>query len=165
MNKSIILVLLIYLGLMAQCVNSSRSDQPFVHPGMLQSYHDLELMKKKVNAGADYVVTQMFYDNQKYFDFVKGCRNIGIEVPIIPGLKPITTLKDLAMLPKVFNIDIPEVLVKELSKCKTDEEAFQVGIEWGIEQSKELKKFGVPAIHYFTIGVSDSIKAIAKEIF
>jgi len=127
--------------------------------------YDLKYLKKKVDAGADYIVTQMFYDNQKYFDFVQGCRNIGIEVPIIPGLKPITTLKDLAMLPKVFNIDIPDELVTELSKCKTDKEAFQVGIEWGIKQSRELKAFGVPAIHYFTIGISDNIKAIAKEIF
>ncbi len=127
--------------------------------------YDLKYLKKKVDAGADYVVTQMFYDNQKYFDFVKGCRDIGIKVPIIPGIKPIASLKDLALLPKVFNIDIPDALVTELGKCKTDKDAFQVGIEWGIEQSKELKKFGVPAIHYFTIGISDNIKAIAKEIF
>ena len=127
--------------------------------------NDLKYLKKKVDAGADYIVTQMFYDNQKYFDFVKGCRNVGIKVPIIPGLKPITTLKDLAFLPKVFNIDIPDSLVLELNKCKSDKEAFQVGIEWGVQQSKELAKFGVPAIHYFTIGISDNIKAIAKQVF
>lgn len=127
--------------------------------------NDLQYLKAKVDAGADYIVTQMFFDNQKYFEFVKKCRANGILVPIIPGLKPITTRKDLAHLPKVFNIDIPDTLVKEINRCKDDKEAFQVGIEWGIEQSKELAKFGVPAIHYFTIGISDNIKAIAKEIF
>ena len=126
---------------------------------------DLKYLKQKVDAGADYIVTQMFFDNKKYFDFVLKCREIGIDVPIIPGLKPITSLSDLALLPKVFNIDIPHDLVKEVSKCKSNQEAFQVGIEWGIEQSKGLIKFGVPALHYFTIGISDNIKAIAKEIF
>ena len=126
---------------------------------------DLKYLKQKVDAGADYIVTQMFFDNQKYFDFVERCRKIGIGVPIIPGLKPITSMSDLAMLPKVFNIDIPHDLVKEVSKCKSNQESFQVGIEWGIQQSRELIKFGVPALHFFTIGISDNIKAIAKEIF
>lgn len=126
---------------------------------------DLLYLKKKVDAGADYIVTQMFFDNQKYFDFVSNCREIGIKVPIIPGLKPITTLKDMLLLPKVFNIDIPDELVKELNKCKTNADVFQLGIEWSINQSKGLVKFGVPAIHYFTIGISDNIKAIATEVF
>ena len=126
---------------------------------------DLKYLKQKVDAGADYIVTQMFYDNSKYFDFVKKCREIGIEVPIIPGLKPLTSLNDLALLPKVFNIDIPHALVKEVSKCKTNQEAFQLGIEWGINQCKELIEFGVPALHFFTIGISDNIKSIAKEVF
>jgi len=126
---------------------------------------DLKYLKEKVDAGADYIVTQMFFENKKYFDFVLKCREIGIEVPIIPGLKPITSLSDLALLPKVFNIDIPHDLVNEVSKCKNNQEAFQVGIEWGIQQSKELIKFGVPALHFFTIGISDNIKTIAKEIF
>ena len=126
---------------------------------------DLKYLKQKVDAGADYIVTQMFFDNQKYYDFVKQCRNAGIEVPIIPGLKPITSIKDVSMLPQVFNIDIPEPLVKEIDKCKTNADAFKVGVEWGIQQSKNLIQFGVPALHYFTIGVSDNIKAIAKEIF
>lgn len=126
---------------------------------------DLKYLKQKVDAGADYIVTQMFFDNQKYFDFVKKCREYGINVPIIPGLKPITYLKDLSVIPQIFNIDIPEILVNEINKCKSNKEAFRLGIEWGIEQSKELIKFGVPSIHYFTIGISDNIKAIAKEVF
>jgi methylenetetrahydrofolate reductase (NADPH) len=126
---------------------------------------DLQYLKEKVDAGADYIVTQMFFDNQKFFKFVENCRSIGINVPIIPGIKPITTLNDLSMLPKVFNIDVPEVLVKALTKCKTNEDAFNVGVEWGIQQSKELMSYGVPALHFFTIGISDNIKAIAKEIF
>ena len=126
---------------------------------------DLEYLKKKVDDGADYIVTQMFFDNQKYFDFVKKCREIGITVPIIPGLKPITSMNDIALLPKVFNIDIPFDLVKDVKKCKTNQDVFQLGVEWGIQQSKELIEFGVPALHFFTIGISDNIKAIAKEIF
>lgn len=126
---------------------------------------DLKYLKQKVDAGADYIVTQMFFDNQKYFDFVEKCRAAGIEVPIIPGLKPITNLSDLAMLPKVFNIDIPYELVSEVTKCRSSKDAFQIGIEWGIQQSKELIDYGVPALHFFTIGISDNIKAIAKEVF
>lgn len=126
---------------------------------------DLKHLKNKVDAGADYIVTQMFFDNQKYFDFVKDCREIGITVPIIPGLKPITTLNDMKMLPQVFYVDIPEELELELNKCKNNKEAYQVGVEWGIKQSKELVKFGVPALHYFTIGISENVRQIAKEIF
>lgn len=126
---------------------------------------DLDYLKQKVDAGADYIVTQMFFDNQKYFDFVENCRAVGINVPIIPGLKPITNFSDLAMLPKVFNIDIPHDLVKEVTKCRSSKDAFRIGIEWGIQQSKELIEFGVPALHFFTIGISDNIRAIAKEVF
>ncbi|PLX11727.1 MAG: methylenetetrahydrofolate reductase [NAD(P)H] [Marinilabiliales bacterium] len=126
---------------------------------------DLQHLKEKVDAGADYVVTQMFFDNQKYFDFVENCRNIGIEVPIIPGMKPITTLSDVKLLPKVFSIDIPEDLSCELDKCKTNEDAWQVGIEWSVKQSKQLVEFGVPSLHYYTIGRADNIREIAKNIF
>jgi methylenetetrahydrofolate reductase (NADPH) len=125
---------------------------------------DLEYLKKKIEAGAEYIITQMFYDNNKYFEFVKGCREAGIDVPIIPGLKPITTLRDINILPKVFFIDIPEALVKEVQKCKNNEEAFQVGTEWSIQQSKELIAFGVPVLHYFTIGISENIKKIATAV-
>ncbi len=126
---------------------------------------DLQYLKAKVDAGAEYIVTQMFFDNQNFFNFVDKCRKIGINVPIIPGLKPITTLKDLALLPKVFSIDIPDELVKKLEACKTNQDAFNAGVEWGISQSQELIEYGVPALHFFTIGISDNIKAIAKEIF
>ena len=126
---------------------------------------DLNYLKMKVDAGAEYIVTQMFFDNRKYFDFVKSCRAAGIMVPIIPGLKPITTLRDISILPKVFYIDIPEDLVREVQKCSTNEAAFQVGIEWSIQQSKELIEFGVPVLHYFTIGISENIRQIAKAVF
>jgi len=126
---------------------------------------DLKYLKEKIDAGAEYIITQMFFDNQKYYTFVRNCREAGITVPIIPGLKPITTLKDINTLPQVFNIDIPEDLVRELSKCKTDEDAFRTGIDWSINQSQELIKFGVPVLHYFTIGVSENIRQIASAVF
>ena len=126
---------------------------------------DLEFLKKKVEAGAEYIVTQMFFDNQKFFNFVDTCRAAGIEVPIIPGLKPIKSMNHISFLPKFFHIDYPEVLSKELLKCKSNADVEQLGIEWGIEQSKELKEFGVPCIHYYTMSNSSSVKAIAKEIF
>ena len=126
---------------------------------------DLKYLKMKVDAGAEYIVTQMFFDNRNYFNFVKSCREAGITVPIIPGLKPITTLQDISILPKVFFIDIPEDLVKEVQKCKTNEEAFQVGIDWSIQQSRELIEFGVPVLHYFTIGISENISQIARAVF
>ncbi len=127
--------------------------------------YDLKYLKGKVDAGAEYIITQMFYDNQKYFDFVAACRREGITVPIIPGLKPICTMKEINVLPQIFNIDIPEELVREIQKCKTNEEAFQAGIEWSITQSKELVKFGVPVLHYFTVGIAENIRQIAKTIF
>lgn len=126
---------------------------------------DLQYLKAKVDAGAQYITTQMFFDNKKYFDFVESCRNIGIHVPIIPGLKPIQNLNHITFLPKFFHIDFPEELAKALLKCKTNEDVSQLGIEWGIAQSKELKKAGVPCIHYYTMSQSTSVKAIAKQIF
>lgn len=126
---------------------------------------DLENLKKKVDAGAEYIVTQMFFDNQKYFDFVKSCREMDITVPIIPGIKPIKSLNHISFLPKFFHIDYPEELSKELLKCKSNGDVTQVGIEWGVQQSKELKEAGVPCIHYYTMSNSISVKAIAKETF
>jgi methylenetetrahydrofolate reductase (NADPH) len=126
---------------------------------------DLEYLKQKIDAGADYIVTQMFFDNEKYFSFVKACREKGISVPIIPGLKPITRISELELLPQVFHIDIPEALSKELLRCKNNKEAYQLGIEWTIAQSKELMKFGVPVLHYFTIGIAGNIQQIAKAVF
>lgn len=126
---------------------------------------DLHYLKQKVDAGASYIVTQMFFDNKKYFDFVDACRAAGITVPIIPGLKPVKVLNHISFLPKFFHIDFPEELSKELLKCRSNEDVTNVGIEWGINQSKELKKAGVPCIHYYTMSNSSSVKAIASEIF
>jgi len=126
---------------------------------------DMHYLKAKVDAGAEYIVTQMFFDNQKYFDFVDYCRAIGITVPIIPGLKPIKTLEHITFLPKFFKIDYPEALSKELLKCKDNKDVEALGIEWGIQQSKELKERNAPCIHYYTMSNSSMVKAIAKEIF
>ena len=126
---------------------------------------DLFWLKKKVDAGADYIVTQLFFNNKKFFDFCERCKNAGIDVPIVPGIKPINTLKDLELLPRVFHIDIPQDLYSEARKCRTNEAAKQLGIEWTIAQSNELKQHKVPAIHYYTIGISDNIREIAKKVF
>lgn len=126
---------------------------------------DLQYLKQKVDAGAEYIVTQMFFDNKKYFAFVDACRAIGITVPIIPGLKPIKSMNHITFLPKFFHVDYPEELSKELLKCKDSKAVEQVGIEWGIHQSKELKANNVPCIHYYTMSNSSTVKAIANEIF
>ena len=126
---------------------------------------DLHYLKAKVDAGAEYIVTQMFFDNKKYFAFVDACRAAGIMVPIIPGLKPIKTMRHISFLPKFFHIDYPEALSKELLKCATNDQVEQVGLEWGISQSKELKEANVPCIHYYTMSNSKMVKSIAKEIF
>lgn len=126
---------------------------------------DLQYLKQKVDAGAEYIVTQMFFDNKKFFNFVEKCREAGINVPIIPGLKPIKTLRHISFLPKFFNIDLPNELSSELLKCKTNDQVRELGIEWGIQQTKELKEAGVPCIHYYTMSNSNEVKEIAKEIF
>jgi methylenetetrahydrofolate reductase (NADPH) len=127
--------------------------------------YDLEYLKAKIDAGAEYIITQMFFDNRRYYDFVEACRKAGIGVPIIPGLKPINNLREINVLPQIFNIDISDELVREIQKCRNNEEAFRVGIEWGIRQSEELIKFGVPVVHYFTVGISENIRQIAKAVF
>jgi len=121
---------------------------------------DIHFLKKKVEAGADYIVTQMFFDNQKYFDFVKLCRENDIDVPIIPGLKPISTKKQLTLLPHRFNLNLPNELVDEVLKCKSNEDVRQVGVEWAINQTKELIEFGAPCIHFYTMGKSDNVQKI-----
>jgi methylenetetrahydrofolate reductase (NADPH) len=126
---------------------------------------DLKYMKDKIDAGAEYIVTQLFFDNEKFFDFVRKCRENGINVPIIPGIKPITQLRHITFMPKFFHVELPEALTHELLKCKTDAEVQQVGVEWCIDQSKALLDFGVPGIHYFTMGKSTSTKQILKEVF
>lgn len=126
---------------------------------------DLQYLKEEVDAGAEYIVTQMFFDNKKYFDFVEKCRQVGITVPIIPGLKPIKTMAHISFLPKFFHIDYPEELSAELLKCKTNADVERLGIEWGVHQSKELKKAGAPCIHYYTMSNSSSTEVIAREVF
>jgi len=126
---------------------------------------DIHFLKKKIKAGAHYIVTQMFYDNKKYFDFVDRCRAEGIKVPIIPGLKPVTTRDQIISIPKTFNVDIPADLVKEMLKCKDNSQVRELGVEWAIQQSKELMAYGVPVLHFYTMGKSDNIQKIAKGVF
>jgi methylenetetrahydrofolate reductase (NADPH) len=125
---------------------------------------DLKHLKEKVDAGAEYIVTQMFFDNEKYYRFVESCRKAGITVPIIPGIKPISACQQIYTLPKSFSIDIPHDLVSEVEKCHTNAAAWEIGVEWAIEQSRDLLQNGVPIVHYYTMGRSDNIKKIVKAI-
>ena len=125
---------------------------------------DLQYLKAKVDAGADYIITQMFFDNAKFYAFVDACRAIGITVPIIPGLKPIYSKKQLTILPKTFHIDLPADLANEVLRCKTDEEVERIGQKWLLEQSKDLKKRGVPVLHYYTLGKPHVIANVVKEL-
>jgi methylenetetrahydrofolate reductase (NADPH) len=125
---------------------------------------DLQRLKDKVDAGADYIMTQMFFDNRKFFDYVKACRDMGINVPIIPGLKPITNKKQLSVLPRIFHVDIPTELSNAVMKCKSDAEVEIVGTEWLLQQSRELKAFGVPVLHYYTLGKPKVIRNVVKEL-
>ena len=121
---------------------------------------DIHFLKKKVEAGADYIVTQMFFDNQQYFDFVNLCRENDITIPIIPGIKPMSTKKQLTLLPQRFHLNVPNPLVDQVLKCKTNEAIRQVGVEWAIQQTKELIEFGAPCIHFYTMGKSDNVQKI-----
>ncbi len=125
---------------------------------------DLQFLKDKVDAGADYIITQMFFDNKKYFAFVEACRAVGINIPIIPGLKPIYNKKQLTMLPKIFSIELPTDLSNAVISCKTDEDVEKVGAAWLLQQSIELKKAGVPALHYYTLGRPALIADVVKQI-
>lgn len=126
---------------------------------------DIHFLKKKIKNGAEYIVTQMFFDNQKFFEFVDKCRGEGITVPIVPGLKPIATKKQLNLIPHRFHVDLPEALILEVIKCKTNEQVREVGIEWCINQSKELQKAGIPVLHYYSMGRSENIQIIASKVF
>ena len=125
---------------------------------------DLINLKEKVEAGAEYIVTQMFFDNRKYFDFVDRCRAIGITVPIIPGIKPLAVMNQITVLPKLFSIDIPEAFAREVRKCKTNDEAREVGTEWAIMQARDLIAHKVPCLHIYTYGISDNTRQIAKAV-
>ena len=145
------------------CIGVAGYPEKHIEAPSLQS--DLKRLKEKVDAGADYVVTQMFFDNKKYFDFVDKARQAGIVVPIFPGIKPVAVKRHLQLLPQVFKIDLPEDLVQAIEKCKDNKQVREVGIAWCIEQSKELMAEGVPVLHYYSMGKSDNIKAIARAIF
>ncbi len=126
---------------------------------------DIQHLKQKVEAGADYIVTQMFFDNQQYFRFVDRLREAGITVPVIPGLKPISSQRQIDLLPRSFHIDIPQALVNEINKAKTADAVYQVGIEWAIAQSRDLLTHGAPAIHYYTMAKPDNVCQIVEKVF
>jgi methylenetetrahydrofolate reductase (NADPH) len=126
---------------------------------------DMKYLKAKVDAGANYIVTQMFFDNSKYFEFVAKCKEMNINVPIIPGLKVITTKKQATLLPKIFKIDVPQPLLEQIEKCKTDAAVKEVGIEWCINQSKELIKHKSPCLHFYTMGTSETTRRVASKVF
>ena len=138
---------------------------PEKHIDAVSFEDDLRFLKQKVDAGADYIVTQMFFDNAKYFDFVKKCREMGINVPIIPGLKPLATERQLDILPEIFHLEIPSDFVAEARKCSNNAAVKQLGIEWAVQQGKELIQAGVPALHFYTMSKSDSVRAIAEKLF
>jgi len=126
---------------------------------------DLQYARQKVEAGAEYLVTQMFFDNQKYFDFVAKCKENGIHVPIIPGIKPITLQNQMTVLPKIFHTDIPEAFAAELRKCNSDADAVEVGVEWCIKQAKDLIAHGVPSIHFYSMMATQSVKRVAQAVY
>lgn len=145
------------------CIGIAGYPEKHLESPSLQS--DLKRLKEKVDAGADYVVTQMFFDNSKYFEFVAKAREMGITVPIIPGIKPLTVQKHLQILPQIFRIDLPEDLINAVEKCKTPADIRQVGVEWAIQQSLELKNAGIPVLHYYSMGKSENIRQIASQVF
>lgn len=138
---------------------------PEKHFEALSADQDFEYLKEKIRLGADYIVTQMFFDNEKYFSFVEKCRTAGITVQIIPGLKPLSTRKQLTILPKIFHLEFPAELTEAARKCETDRDMYQLGIEWGIHQARELKEKGAPILHFYTMGRSENVRRIAEAVF
>lgn len=138
---------------------------PEKHEEAMNPENDLEYLKQKVDAGAQYIVTQMFFDNSRYFDFVRRCRQTGITVPIIPGIKPLTSLSQMTLLPKTFHIDFPEELSRELQHCKSNDDVKALGVDWAAAQARELKEANVPSIHFYTINATASVEAVAKKIY
>ena len=141
---------------------SGYPEKHFEAPNMIS---DMRYLKAKIDAGSEYIVTQMFFDNAQYFEYLKKCKEQNIVVPIIPGLKIITTKKQATILPKIFKIDIPHELLMQIEKCKTDADVKEVGIEWCINQSKELISVGVPCLHYYTMGTSEVTRRVASKVF
>lgn len=138
---------------------------PEKHEEAMNPETDMEHLKRKVEMGAQYIVTQMFFDNKRYFEFVDRCREAGITVPIIPGIKPLTTLAQATLLPKTFHIDLPEELAAEMARCKTNDDVKALGVEWGTAQARELKEANVPSIHFYTINATASVEKIAKKVY
>ena len=138
---------------------------PEKHEEAMNMDLDIECLKAKIKAGAKYVVTQMFFDNQKYLDFVKRCREADITVPIIPGIKPLTSLTQQVLLPKTFHIDLPLDLATELRKCKSNDDVKALGVEWAIAQARELKSANVPSIHFYSMNAAAGVEAIAKAVY
>lgn len=138
---------------------------PEKHEEAMNPHTDMMYLKEKVDAGARYIVTQMFYDNTKYFDFVKRCREAGITVPIVPGIKPLTSLRQGSILPRIFHIDLPKELTDDLIRCQTDADVRALGISWGIRQARELRDAGVPSIHFYAMHATASVSAIAREVY
>lgn len=138
---------------------------PEKHEEAMNIDMDIEFLKAKIDAGAKYVVTQMFFDNKRYFEFVERCRAAGITVPIIPGLKPLTSLTQQALLPKTFHIDLPMELARELCRCRSNEDVKALGVEWGVQQARELKAARVPSIHFYSMNATVSVEAIAKAVY
>lgn len=138
---------------------------PEKHEEAANPESDLAILKRKAEMGAEYAVTQLFYDNEKYFRFVERARATGISIPIVPGIKPLTKLDQLAIIPKTFHCDLPEALHREAVKCKTDEEVKQLGIEWAAMQCRELLQAGAPNLHFYSMGAVESIHEIAKRIY
>ena len=138
---------------------------PEKHEEAMNMESDIAHLKAKIDAGAKYVVTQMFFDNSRYFDFVERCRKADITVPIIPGIKPLTSLTQQSLLPKTFHIDLPEELAKEFRRCRTNDDVKALGVEWGIAQARELKAANVASIHFYSMNAAASIEAIAKAVY
>ena len=138
---------------------------PEKHEEAMNPESDMQALKAKVDAGAEYIVTQMFFDNSKYFEFVDKCRAAGINVPVIPGLKPITTLNHKSMLPKIFRVDFPQELASEMAKCKTNDDTKALGIEWCAHQAKELKAHNVPSISFYSMNATESVRKVAELIY
>ena len=145
------------------CIGVSGYPEKHMEAPSLDS--DIHFLKQKIKNGADYIITQMFFDNRKFFDFVDKCRKAGITVPIIPGLKPIATKKQLNLIPHRFSLELPDALIMEVVKAKDNDAVKQIGIEWCVQQSKEIVAAGFPVMHYYSMGKAENIKAIAKEIF
>ena len=150
---------------LGECFSFGVAGYPEKHEEAMNIETDIAHLKAKIDAGAKYVVTQMFFDNKRYFDFVERCRQAGINVPIIPGIKPLTTLSQQTPLPKTFHIDFPIELSNEFSRCRNNDDVKALGVEWAIAQARELKQAGVPSIHFYSMNAATGVEAIAKAVY